>query len=167
MIHKILMVFSTIKPIGAILIAILAFFAPIASIVHGVLILIALDLFSGIAAHFKKGGHTFCWFKASCWRHITSHKLGKTITKALVYMMLIVTGFIIDTLILPGIATLYITKILSGAVALRELKSLVENAETILGGGIITFIKAVAKHGFKGAMDVMLTEKPTDNDKKD
>ena len=161
MIHKLLMVFTTIKPIGALAVALLAFFAPIASIVHGVLVLVALDLISGIAASFKRNELKFCLWKAECWKYITSQGLGMTISKLLVYLMLIIVGFIIDTLIIPN-AGLMITKIMAGAVGLRELKSLVENSESILGAGIITFIKAVAKHGFTGAMDVMLKSKNKD-----
>ena len=157
MIQRLLIVFTTIKPIGVILIAILAFFAPVAGIVHGILILIALDLITGVMAYFKKHNLSFCMWKAKCWRPITSHGLGQTLSKTIVYLILIITGFIIDTLILPGGGQL-ITKILSGAVALRELKSLVENGEIILGGGIIAFIKAVANKGFKGAMSEMLKE---------
>ena len=158
MIDKTMLIFSTIKPIGAILITITAFLAPIASIIHGVFILIGLDLVTGIAASIKKGKfklHILYIFKAHFWRHITSSGLGRTIQKTLVYMILIISGFVIDTLILPGIGTLIVTKILAGATALRELKSLVENTELILGGGIITFIKAVAKNGFAGALKTL------------
>ncbi len=145
MIHKIMMIFTTIKPIGAVLIALMAFLAPVATIIQGVLALIGLDLITGVAASIKKGKFKFNPFKAYFWRHIESNGLGRTIQKTMVYMILIISGFVIDTLILPGIGTLIVTKILSGAIALRELKSLVENTEVILGGGIITFIKAVAK----------------------
>jgi hypothetical protein len=151
MIHKIATVFTSIKPVGALIIMVISFLSPIASIVHGVLILIGLDLITGIMASVKKGKFKFNPFSAEFWRHITSNGLGKTIQKTLVYMILIITGFVIDTLVIPN-ATLMVTKVLSGAVGLRELKSLIENGEVILGGGIISYIRAVAKHGFVGAL---------------
>ena len=145
----------TMKPIGALVILITTFLAPISMIFHGMLALISLDLITGIMAYFKKDKLKFSFFKAEAWRHITSKKLGQTLQKTLVYMILIITGFIIDTLILPGITNLLITKIMAGAVALRELKSLIENGEIILGGGIISFIKSVAKNGFAGALKTL------------
>ena len=158
MIDKILMVFVTIKPIGAITLALLTFFAPINTIIHGMLVLVGIDLITGIIAHFKKNDIKFCWFRYTCWQKITSHGLGQTISKMLVYMLLVITGFIIDTLVIPN-SGLWVTKVMAGSTGLRELKSIIENTEIILGGGIITYIKLVAKHGFQGAFNKMLEEK--------
>ena len=157
MIQKLLLVFTTIKPIGVIFLAILTFFAPISTIIHGVLILIALDLITGVMAHFKKHNLTFCFWRAECWRPISSHGFGQTLSKTVTYMILIITGYIIDFLIISNTGLL-VTKILAAAVGLRELKSLIENSEIILGGGIIKFIKAVASKGFKGAFADMAND---------
>ena len=163
MIHKLIMVFATIKPLSAIVLAILAFFAPIQLIANGILLLIGFDLITGIMAHFKVNKIKFRIFKAESWRHITSAKLGNTISKALVYMILIICGFLIDTWIIPN-ATLYFTKLLSGAAALREIKSLVENSEKILGGGLMATIRSFIKGGWKGGMKDAFEEKIKDKE---
>ena len=162
MIQKLVMVFTTIKPIGAIIIAILAFLAPIQLIANGILLLIGFDLITGIMAHFKTNKLRFNPFRADSWRHITSAKLGNTVTKSLVYMILLICGFLIDTWIMPN-TTLYFTKLLSGAAALREVKSLVENSEKILGGGLIATIRSFIKGGFKGGIkDVFKEDKDSE-----
>ena len=163
MINKLLMVFITIKPIGAIAIALLAFFLPIAGIIHGLLVLVFMDLVTGIIAHFKQNKIKFQPFKYSFWKHITSKGIGDTISKMLVYLILVISGFMIDMLIIPN-AGLLITKIMGGAAGLREIKSIIENSEKILGAGLITFIRAVSKYGFTGAFNEVLKEKEKDDD---
>ena len=77
-------------------------------------------------------------------------------------MILLICGFLIDTWIMPN-TTLYFTKLLSGAAALREVKSLVENSEKILGGGLIATIRSFIKGGFKGGIkDVFKEDKDSE-----
>jgi phage-related holin len=163
MIQKLWMVFSTIKPVSAFLLAILAFFAPIKLIVYGIVVLIGFDMLTGIMAHFKTNKLRFKFWRADSWSHITSSKLGNTISKTLVYMILIISGFLIDTWIITN-ATLYFTKLFAGASALRELKSLVENGEKIMGGGLISTIRSFIKGGFKGGVKDAFEEKLDKND---
>ena len=161
MIQNLWMVFNTIKPITAILLAIIAFFTPIHTMVYGILILIAFDTLSGIMAHFIENKIKFEPFLAESWRHITSAKLGDTVSKTTIYLILIICGFIIDEWVMHN-HDLYVTKLLTGACALREVKSLIENSERILGGGLITIIKSFIKNGFKGGMGDIFKDK---NDK--
>ena len=165
MIQKLIMVFSTINPFSAILLSILAFFAPIQMIANGILLLIGFDLITGIMAHFKSNKIKFHIFKAESWKHITSAKLGNTVTKTLVYMILLICGFLIDMWIIPN-ASLYFTKLLSGAAALREIKSLIENAEKILNGGLIATIRSFIKGGWKSGIKDAFEDKMNDDNHK-
>ena len=165
MIQKLIMVFSTINPVSAIVLAILAFLAPIQMIANGILLLIGFDLITGIMAHFKVNKLKFNPFKAESWRHITSAKLGNTVSKTVVYMILLICGFLIDTWVIPN-TTLYFTKLLSGAAALREIKSLIENSEKILNGGLIATIRSFIKGGWKGGIKDAFEDKMNDDNHK-
>ena len=162
MINKAMVVFTTVKPIGATIIAMLAIFAPVKPMIIATLVLVLLDTITGIIASFRESKVPFRLFSHKSWKHITSSKLGNTISKALTYVILIIGGFMIDTYLVPN-TTLYITKGFAGAIAIREIKSLLENAERILGGGIIVFFKNVIKHGFKNSLDMMFKDKSDDN----
>ena len=163
MIQKLTIVFTTIKPAGGFFIGLFAILAPITPIMYAVLFLIFADTLTGIIASYKREDIKFKIFSWSSWKHITSNRLGDSITKSLVYMLLIICGFVIDTFIIPN-AGLMVTKIMAGAVSLREIKSLLENGETILGGGLFSMIRAFMKGGFKGGMSNILKDK---NEKKD
>lgn len=84
--------------------------------------------------------------------------MGDYITKTLVYMMLILSGAAIDLLIIPN-ESLYFTKALAGAVSLREIKSLIENGEAIVGGGLLSSIREFLKGGFKHGVNEIFKDK--------
>ena len=140
MLNKLVTVFASINPITAIVISGLTLIAPIHSILYGMLFLIFADCVTGIMAHYYRNDIQFKLFSWKSWKHITSAKLGNTINKALIYMLLIISGFVVDKFLTIN-EGLYFTKILSGAVALRELKSLVENGSDILGGNLMENIR--------------------------
>lgn len=152
MIHKLTLILSTLTPWSALALAIMAFIAPIQPMIFGVLFLIFADVVTGIMASYKRNKIKFKVFSWESWKHITSKRLGDTINKSLVYLLVILCAFIVGTHIMQ-IEGLYVTKFFAGAIALREIKSLVENGEIILGGGFISVLKSVVKNGFKGGLD--------------
>lgn len=157
MIDKLVLVFSPIKPIWALVVALLGIFAPIAPLIHAVLGLIILDTLSGIIAYYYKDDLEFKFFKWSTWHHISSHRLGDSVTKTFVYLAMIMMGFLIDTWVVHNHG-LFVTKLLAASIGLREIKSLIENSEVILGGGLISTIKSFFKHGFKGGVEKMFED---------
>lgn len=157
--QKLLVVFSTLTPTKGIILGVITLITPIKPIMFGVLILIFSDTLTGIMASYKRNKIKFRILSWASWKHITSNRLGDSITKSLVYMILIICGFVIDKTILLNDVDLWFTKFLAGAVALREIKSLIENGEDILGGGLITTIKLFLKGGIKGGMEDMFKDK--------
>lgn len=159
----VLTVFAPFKPILALVTILVSIFAPVAPLIHAVLGLIILDTLSGIIAYYYKDGLEFKFFKWSTWHHISSHRLGDSVTKTFVYLAMIMMGFLIDTWVVHN-HDLFVTKLLAASIGLREIKSLIENSEIILGGGLISTIKLFFKHGFKKGVEKMFDE---ENDKKD
>jgi len=162
--NKLFMVFTTLTPTNTLLLAVMAIFAPLQPVVFAVLFLIVMDAITGIIASYYREKVPFKFWKWSSWKHITSKRLGDTLTKSTVYMILIISGFVIDVFIIQN-AELWFTKIMSGAIALREIKSLVENGENILGGGFINMVQSFVRGGFRAGMDDMFREKGKSYDK--
>jgi len=130
----------------------IALLAPIHSLLYSVLFLVFVDNVTGIMAYFYKNKIRFRLWSWRSWTHISSSKLGKTINKALVYMLLIISGFIIDMFLIQT-GTMVFTKAFAGAITLREIKSVVENVEIISGGGVLSFIQSFIKNGWKKTVE--------------
>lgn len=109
--------------------AALGLFAPIKALILTVLVLIFADLFLGIWAARKRG------------EKITSAAMRRTVTKLLVYNTTIITGFLVETYLLGGIAP--ISKLVAAVVGAVEMKSLLENASEITGLDFKSIIKAL------------------------
>jgi len=163
MLQKIAMVFIPLNKVSALTLLAITFIAPIQPILYGVLFLIFADTITGIMASFKRVKLPFKILKWNSWKHITSARLGDTITKALIYMLLIICGFVIDKHIINN-SDLYFTKFFAASVSLREVKSLIENAAIILNNNFMSVFKSVVTKGWKQTLsDMFKDDNTTDN----
>ncbi len=120
------------------LLASIAVLAPIHAIMGVVGFLIFADLFLGVWAAMKHG------------EKIKSSAMRRTVSKILVYQLVIISGFLCETFLLGGLIP--ISKLAAAVIGMVEIKSVLENANTINGGDI--FKKMIQKLG-------------SDNDKKE
>lgn len=100
----------------------LAVLAPIKAILLVTGFLIFSDLVSGVIAARKRG------------EIISSSGLRRTITKILVYNLAVISGFLVETYMISEL--LPVSKLISGVIALVELKSILENLNNINGTDI-------------------------------
>lgn len=100
-------------------IAIIAVLAPIQAVMITVGVLVLGDLITGVAAAIKKS------------EHISSARLRDTVSKALVYQVAVISGFLVESYLMPG--TLPVSKLIAGAIGLAELKSILENLNMVVG----------------------------------
>lgn len=103
----------------ALLISVLAVLAPIKAAMITVGVLIFADLICGLLAAHKRGDK------------ITSAGLRRTATKCFVYQASIITGFLVEKFLIGDIVP--VSKIIAGLIGTVELKSLLENLDTING----------------------------------
>jgi len=143
---------------SGLLASLIALLAPINTVLYSVLFLVFVDNIIGIIAYFYDNHIRFRFWSWRSWTHISSEKLGDTLVKTLVYMLLIISGFVIDMFLIQTDMMLF-TKAFSGAIALREIKSVVENVETIAGGGLISFIQSFFKNGWKITVEDAFSKK--------
>jgi len=104
------------------LLSVLAIFAPIKALLLVTGVLIFSDLISGILSAKKKG------------EKITSAGLRRTVTKVTVYNAAIMLGFLCEKYMIDGF--LPISKIAAGLISVVELKSVLENLDTINGNPV-------------------------------
>lgn len=119
------------KFLKAFIISAAAVFLPIQSVIFTVLVLILSDLVTGVLAAMKRK------------EKITSAGFRRTVVKIFVYETAILIGFLVEKYILKD--AMPVTKLISSVVGLVELKSLLENLETIQGQSIFT--KIISKLG--------------------
>jgi phage-related holin len=100
-------------------IAALLVFLPIKATLITVMVLVGVDLITGIIAARKRG------------ESITSSGLKRTVVKALAYEAAIILGFLVQSFLTGD--TVPVVKILGGLVGMTELKSVLENLEEITG----------------------------------
>ena len=131
-----------------ILAAFVSIFVPVAPIIHTMLVVIVIDAFTGIGADIKRHNIPLNFFSSKNWTHISSTKLGLTISKMLAYSLLIISAFLIDQYIITTDVH-WFTKIVGVSIALRELLSIVENVEVISGRTIIGTITNILRFGWK------------------
>lgn len=101
------------------LIAIGVVLAPIKSILITVGVLIVADFAMGLWAARKRG------------ESITSSGMSKTVSKALVYQAAVICAFLVEKYLMDGV--LPVCKIVASIIGSVEMKSLLENGESILG----------------------------------
>ena len=98
--------------------SILLILSPLAPIVISLGILIFIDFITGVYKSVK--------IKDT----ITSRKMSLTVSKLLLYNLAILSGFLCETFLIKEIP---FTKIISGFIALTELKSISENVTAVTG----------------------------------
>ncbi len=69
---------------------------------------------------------------------ISSAALRRTVSKALIYQLAIISGFIVEHYLVGD--SIPIVKLVAGAIGLTELKSIFENADEINGGSLLKSI---------------------------
>ena len=105
-----------------ILVACIAALAPIQGVMATVGFLIAADFFTGMWAAHKRG------------EKISSAAMRRTISKAFIFQLTIISGFLLEHFILGD--SLPIAKIVAGGIGMVEFKSILENANHIVGGDL-------------------------------
>lgn len=130
------------------MISLSAIFAPIKELILVTILLILVDLVSGVLAARKKG------------KQINSAGLRRTFTKFTVYMTGICIGFLVETYMLHGFIP--VAKIAAGLISVVEMKSVLENLDVINGNPVFTAL--IRKLGSVNDTDLQLPKK---EDKKD
>jgi phage-related holin len=119
----------------ATLIVAVAFFAPVHKIMVLTGLLVAIDLFTGIAAAVKRK------------KKLTSNRLGGSIVKVAVYLVVICTAHIAEPLVPNGIP---LTQMVTSLIGLRECLSVFENLNIVAGNNLL---------------DMLISKLRSDNDK--
>jgi phage-related holin len=104
------------------LVSSVAFLLPIKMVILTAGILIFADLITGIFAAKKRG------------EKISSAGLSRTVAKLAVYQTVIVTGYMLQVNLLSNVVP--VINIVGGVIGMVEFKSIIENANTILGADI-------------------------------
>jgi len=121
------------------------------------LALVLADNLTGIGKFYRTNNYTFSIFNRRTWKHISSKGIGLTINKLTAYFILIICSFLIDLHIFNFDDTvLYFTKIISAAIAFRELLSIIENVEGITGTKLLRTIRNLLTKGIKGGLEESL-----------
>ena len=107
----------------------MAFLLPIKLVIITAGVLIFADLITGVFAAKKRG------------ERITSAGLSRTIAKLAVYQTVIITGYMLQVNLLGNVIP--VINIVGGVIGMVEFKSIIENANTILGTDI--FKEVIAK----------------------
>lgn len=107
------------KALESLALAIIAVFAPIQAAITTVAVLIAIDLITGIMASKKRGGP------------ITSAGIKRTVGKVLLYEAALCVSFLVQTYLTGDI--LPAVKLISALIGVTELKSILENMDSISG----------------------------------
>jgi phage-related holin len=118
-----------------ILAACLAYFAPVAPMVHAVLMMVFIDLITGV------------WAANSRKEIICSNGLRRTIRKMIGYVILIISGHIVDVTLLSS--SLHLASIFAAYIGLTELQSVRENVACITGNDVLQDIWEVIKEKIK------------------
>ncbi len=147
------------KFLAWLLVPFVAMFAPIAPLIHVMIVLLFIDMITGIAASMKRDNVKLGLIGSGLWSHIKSRKIGLTLSKAMAYILLIISAFIIDKYIIGMDGSIYLTKVLTAAAAFRELFSILENSETITGRSISGIIVNIIRKGFKEGLADTLDNK--------
>lgn len=114
-----------------------AFFAPIIGSMIAVGFLIGIDTVMGVLGARKQG------------QPVTSKKLGRVITKTLVYQLLIIASHLITVYLFPLLPLVSITL---GFLALTEFLSIAENFQKVTGANFIAYVKEYLDVKFRGML---------------
>jgi len=104
----------------------LGIFAPAKDLFIAVGILIVADLVTGIMAAYKEG------------KPITSAAIRRTVSKMVVYNIAVGSGFLVQHYLMADLMP--VSSIVSSAIGLAELKSILENLDKVNGGSVVKSI---------------------------
>lgn len=119
----------------------LAVFTPLIPLTLSVGFLIMVDFCVGIYRAKKKG------------EMITSRKMSNTLSKMVLYQLMIISLFVLETFLLDNI--LPITKMGAAFIALIEIKSISESIEMITGLNIWTKLVEALRRGTNNTKDLL------------
>tara|TARA_R110001592_G_scaffold268269_3_gene534530 strand:- start:43117 stop:43560 length:444 start_codon:yes stop_codon:yes gene_type:complete len=108
----------------------LAILVPLYDVAGALILLIIIDLITGIVASVKKNA-AFEWAK-----------IFNTINKLLVYCLILLAAWVIESKIIPSIPFM---RLVAGFLALTELRSILENFKNIFGIDAWDYIRAAIK----------------------
>lgn len=108
----------------ALAISVASVFAPIKELFAVCVILILVDLITGVLAARKEG------------RVIASAGLRRTVTKFCVYFTAIAIGYLVERFMLEGFIP--VSKIAAGLISIVESKSILENLDILNGSPVFT-----------------------------
>ncbi len=100
--------------------SIFVFISPITPLMFTIGGLIIADTITGIWKSIKKDG----------WISITSNKLSTTLTKIILYNLGVITGYCVESFMVPEVP---MTRVAAGFIGMIEMKSLWENIGEITG----------------------------------
>jgi phage-related holin len=143
--------FSLHSFLTKIAILVIAYFTPIAEMVHVMLIFLALDMISGIWASVKAG------------QKIKSHKLRQTVYKFLWYTIAVMTSWMMEKTF--NLSLLNLACVTAGFICFVELKSIFENITRITGDPVFMRILKTFKH--KGSETIRDIVEDDDNNTTD
>lgn len=130
-------------------VAIVAVIAPVKTLLLSIGFLIVMDFIFGLYRAYKKG------------EKITSRKMGNTISKMLLYNLVIFSVYILDKYILG--TGLGLEKIAASLIGIVEIKSLDESFQTLFGWSIWEKVKKALQRGSSTTKDLIDDiEKPTE-----
>ncbi len=113
--------------------AALAVLAPIQTVLITVGVLVFADFITGVWAAIKEG------------QKITSAALRRTVSKAILYQIAVISGFILEKFLMGD--SIPVAKLIAGTIGLVEVKSVLENTKRITGQDI--FKDLISKLGSK------------------
>lgn len=108
--------------------SVIAILAPAKALLISVGFLVMADLVTGIWAAHKRG------------EKIKSAAMRRTITKAVIYQVAVISGFLVETYMLENFFP--VSKIIASVIGLVELTSILENANKILGQDLFKTVLA-------------------------
>lgn len=126
-----------------------AFLAPIATVIFAVMFLIFVDMITGILASLKEK------------QRITSSAMSRTIAKTFVYCTTIIVTYVVHKYLLVGF-DFPVESIVSGFIALTEMKSILENMDRISNHSVLKDLILI----FSNERERRLPPKPVKKDKK-
>ena len=121
-----------------------AFLAPIATVIFAVMFLIFVDLITGILASIKEK------------QTITSSAMSRTIAKTFVYCTTIIVTYVVHKYLLVGF-DFPVESIVSGFIALTEMKSILENLDRVSDQAVLKDLILI----FSNERERRLPPKPT------
>lgn len=110
----------------AIALGAVAFLAPVQSIMLAAGFMIFVDTLTGIWRSLKAG------------HRLSSNKLGTTLSKLVLYQVLIVTALVMEKILVPLVP---VVSLVAAAIAAREGLSVFENISSITGVDFLTLLK--------------------------